>query len=135
VVIHEDLETGPQSLGEGSRFQRLPEDLEEVIGNRVFKDEDALQAALEELKIADEPIVLGEDGRAYYYMPGNVHNDATGHIAVEFTLWSNRVKLYARENTNAVLGDGLAGAPPPRKKKKAINEISGCRIVGEVKVL
>ena len=62
-----------QSVGKGSRVQRLPEDLEERIGGRVFENEDELAAALEEHLISDEPIVLGDDGRAYYYMRGDVN--------------------------------------------------------------
>ena len=130
-----DLETGgpAQSLGQGSRFQRLPEDMEEVIANRVFENEDKLESTLEELKIADEPIVLGDDGKAYYYMPGDAHNAATGHIVNNFYDWSHGVKGYAQENTNVRLGPRLAGAPPARKRQKPAKRLPDVALWGRSK--
>jgi hypothetical protein len=134
-VLEEDIETGgpAQSLGQGSRFQRLPEGLEEVIGSRVFVNEDDLEAALEELKTSDEPIVLGDDRKAYYYMPGDVHNTATSHIAKKFYSWSHDMKGYAQENTNVKLGPRLAGAPPPRKRLKPKKRLPDVALWGRSK--
>ena len=63
-----------------------------MIGNRVFVNEDDFEVALQELKITDEPIVLGDDGKAYYYMPGDVHSAATSHIVKKFYSWSHDMK-------------------------------------------
>ena len=71
-------------MGKRSRFQKLPEYFEVEIGNRVFKYDDDFEAALEELKIADEPIILGDDGKAYSNIPGDKHNEATAYIAQKF---------------------------------------------------
>jgi hypothetical protein len=119
AVHEEEVVAGipSQSIGEGSRFQRLPEDLEEKIGKRVFENEDDFEAALEALKITDEPIVLGEDGKAYYYTPGDAHNAATGHVVCTFYYWTKGVKGYCQENTNVVLREPLPAAPPPKKKR------------------
>ena len=117
-AAREDLENGvpTQFLGQRSRFQELPEDLAEELG-RILSDitnedqlETALDAALKNLKLSDEPIVLGDDGKAYYYMPGDQHNEATGLIARNFTLWAQDLKGIARENTNVKLG--------PRSQKR-----------------
>ena len=62
-VEEEDLETRA-STQQRSRFRDLPEDLAALYLDRVFDDEDSLKAALEELNIADEPIVLCDDGKA-----------------------------------------------------------------------
>jgi len=125
-AAREDLEKGvpTQFLGQRSRFQELPEDLAEELVRilRDIKNEDqleaALDAALKNLKLSDEPIVLGDDGKAYYYMSGDQHNEATGLIARNFTLWAQGLKGIARENINVKLGPRLPGAPPPRKRRK-----------------
>ena len=134
-VLKEDIETGgpAQSLGQGSRFQRLPEDLEEAIGKRVFVNEDDFEAALEELKISDEPIVLGDDRKAYYYIPGDAHNAATSYITKKFYSWSHDMKGYAQENTNVKLGPRLAGAPPPRKRLKPKTRLPDVALWGRSK--
>ena len=115
-----DLETGgsAQPLGPGSRFQRIPEDLADMIGDRYFSSEEDLEVFLVAQKISDERIVLGDDGKAYLYMPGEEHNAATGYIARRFNVWAREWKGCAGENTNVKLGPRIAGAPPPRKRQK-----------------
>ena len=113
-----DLESGVSSLQNRSRFQDLPEGLAELPADRVFEDEDELEKNLNELKIADEPIVLGEDGKAYYHMPGEAHSTGTGHIARKFNSWARDMKGFAQENTNIKLGPRLPGAPPPLKRQR-----------------
>lgn len=116
-----------------SRFQELPEDLAELFGERVFHDEDELEEYLRELKIADEPIVLCDDGKAYYYMPGEEHNTGKGYIARKFNTWARDTKGFAQENTNIKLGPRLPGAPPPRKKQKPKTRLPDVALWGRTK--
>ena len=137
----EDLEKGltPQLLGQRSRFQELPEDLAEELDRllRDCKNEDeleaALEAALKNLKLSDERIVLGDDGKAYYYMPGDEHNEATRLIVRKFCLWARDVKGIAGQNTNVKLGPRLAGAPPPRKRRKPKTRLPDIALWGQSK--
>lgn len=131
-----DVETGvlpTQALQKRSRFQELPEGLAELFADSVFGDEDELEATLEKLKIADESIVLCEDGKAYYYMPGEEHNCGTGHIVLKFQEWARQQKGYARENTNIQLGPRLPGAPPPRKRQRPKKRLPDVAIWGRSK--
>ena len=64
----------------------------ELFGGQVFRDEDELEKHLRELKIADEAIVLREDGKAYYHVPGEEHNTGTGYIARKFNSWARDMK-------------------------------------------
>ena len=140
-AVKEDLEKGvpTQFLGQRSRFQDLPEDLAEEL-DRILRDiesedqlEAALEAALKNLGLSDEPIVLGDDGKAYYYMPGDQHNEATGLIARNFTLWAQDLKGIARKNTNIKLGPRLPGAPPPRKRRKPKTRLPDVALWGRSK--
>ena len=116
----QDLETGDpnrQPTGQRSRLQDLPEDLGSLLGSLVFETEEEFEATLQELKLEDEQLVLGEDGQAYYYVPGNEHNAATELIVRKFHEWAFFVKGTAGENTNIRLGPALPGAPPARKRR------------------
>lgn len=128
----EDLETGVVSQ-QRSRFRELPEHLAALFVDREFQDDNGLQAALEELNISDEPIVLGDDGKPCYYMPGDNHNSATAQIVKNFYDWANKVKGVAAENTNIRLGPRLPGAPPPRKKRKPKTRLPDVALWGRSK--
>lgn len=132
----EHLETGGPGLqptGKRSRFQILPEEFERLLGGRVFATEEEFEAALQELKIEDEQLVLGEDGRAYHYMPGDEHNAATKLIVRRFHLWACFVKGTAGENTNIRLGPSLPGAPPARKRRKPKTRLPDVALWGRSK--
>lgn len=116
-----------------SRFQQLPEGLAELLADRVFEDEDELEKELNELKITDEPIVLGEDGKAYYHMPGEEHYTGTGHIARKFNSWARDMKGFTQENTNIKLGPRLPGAPPPLKRQRPKKRLPDVALWGRTK--
>ena len=98
-----------------------------------FQDEDELELVLDELKIADEKIVLDDHGKACYYLPGDEHNEATRFIVNLFSQWANKVKGIAGENTNVRLGPRLPGAPPPRKRRKPKTRLPDVAIWGRSK--
>lgn len=116
----EDLEAGRQR----SRFREIseffPEDsaAAQALVGKEFGNEDELGATLKNLGLVDERIALGDDGRAYFYMPGEDHNNATRYILHEFSLWARGVKGVGGENTNVELGAQLPGAPLAKKRKK-----------------
>ena len=131
-VKEEDLETGASNQ-QRSRFCELPLDLADLLADKVFQDEDDLDATLLELKIADEPICLDDEGKACYYMPGEEYSSARGQIAQNFSDWANKLKGVARENTNIHLGPRLAGAPPPRKRRRPKKRLPDVSIWGRSK--
>ncbi|CAB9531181.1 expressed unknown protein [Seminavis robusta] len=116
-----------------NRFQELPEGLAELFGGQVFRDEDELEKHLRELKIADEAIVLCEDGKACYHMPGEEHNTGTGYIARKFNSWARDMKGFAQENTNIKLRPRLPGAPPPLKRQRPKKRLPDVALWGRTK--
>jgi hypothetical protein len=55
------------------------------------------------------------------------------YIAQNFCSWSHTMKGYAQENTNVKLGPRLAGAPPPRKRRKAKTRLPDVALWGRSK--
>ena len=108
----------PRISSRSSRFQPLPEDLVELFGDRVFESEEELDTELKQHRLSDLPIILDDDGKAQFYIPGGIHNELTGSLAQKFTEWANKKKGCARVNTNVPLGPRPAGSPAPRKKMK-----------------
>lgn len=89
-----------------------------MVPDRVFESEQDFEATLlQEFKIADERLVLGEDGKEYYYMPGDERKNATTYVVNRFYKWSRHIMIgCASENTNVRLGPRLSTGPRPRKK-------------------
>jgi hypothetical protein len=91
---HSDYMQPRSNTMERSRFQELPEDLAEVLEDRVFENDNDFEATLVELKIADFPLVLGDDGKACYYNPHEYceHNAARNYIVNKFHNWANSLR-------------------------------------------
>jgi hypothetical protein len=92
------------------------EELEELRG-RVFESEDELLEALEELKLDDRRVILGDDGKAYLFMKSDNHNGATTEIAFDFNRWDSDRKGFATGDQNIYLDQAIP-VPPPKKQRR-----------------
>jgi hypothetical protein len=103
-----DYQQPRSNTAKRSRFQELPEDLPEVLDNSVFENDNYFEVALVELKIADFPLVLGDNGKVCYYNPHEYleHKAARNFIVNKFLNWAlfkgqgcRKFQLYPRTTT------------------------------------
>jgi hypothetical protein len=98
-----------------SKFEELPDELA-TLRDQIFENQSYLLKAIDDLGFGDVRVILGDNGRAYLFIPGSIHNNANSKIVNDFTLWAANWKGFASGDRNICINQTIPMVPPPPRQ-------------------